>query len=197
MYSYQPLEKRLNDKGLNKSDLTINLGISSKTIAKMSKGEKVANRVLLKIANFLNCRVDELFTITYDNHILQILKEEKSIKLSGGLYHELQVRMTYNSNHIEGSKLTEDQTRLIFETRTIDAGDGVLVDDIIETSNHFRAIDYIIDVAMEPLSEEIIKHIHLLLKQGTNGSNFDWFMVGDYKKDLMWLVEKLHVAQVK
>lgn len=182
MYSYQPLEKRLNDKELNKSDLTINLGISSKTIAKMSKGEKVANRVLLKIANFLNCRVDELFTITYDNHILQILKEEKSIKLSGGLYHELQVRMTYNSNHIEGSKLTEDQTRLIFETRTIDADDGVLVDDIIETSNHFRAIDYIIDVAMEPLSEEIIKHIHLLLKQGTNGSNFDWFMVGDYKK---------------
>lgn len=101
MHSYQPLEKRLNDKGLNKSDLTINLGISSKTIAKMSKGEKVANRVLLKIANFLNCRIDELFTITYDNPILQILKEEKSIKLSGGLYHELQVRMTYNSNHIE------------------------------------------------------------------------------------------------
>ena len=172
MYSYQPLEKILNDKGLNKSDLTINLGISSKTIAKMSKGEKVANLVLLKIANFLNCKVDELFTITYDNPILQILKEEKSIKLSGGLYHELQVRMTYNSNHIEGSKLTEDQTRLIFETRTIDADDGVLVDDIIETSNHFRAIDYIIDVAMEPLSEEIIKHIHLLLKQGTNDSKF-------------------------
>lgn len=132
MYSYQPLEKRLNDKELNKSDLTINLGISSKTIAKMSKGEKVANRVLLKIANFLNCRVDELFTITYDNHILQILKEEKSIKLSGGLYHELQVRMTYNSNHIEGSKLTEDQTRLIFETRTIDADDGVLVDILLK-----------------------------------------------------------------
>ena len=75
------------------------------------------------------------------------MREEKEAKISGGLYHELQVRMTYNSNHIEGSKLTEDQTRLIFETRTIDVGDGIPVDDIIETSNHFRAIDYVIDKA--------------------------------------------------
>lgn len=124
----------------------------------------------------------ELFSLASDNHILQILREEKGAKISGGLYHELQVRMTYNSNHIEGSKLTEDQTRLIFETRTIDAGDGIPVDDIIETSNHFRAIDYVIDKAEEPLSEDIIKHIHLLLKQGTKDSSLEWFAVGDYKR---------------
>lgn len=182
MYSYKPLEKKLNTLGLTKSDLTVKLGISSRTIAKMSKGEKIANNVLVRIANFLQCSPSDLFSEVCDNHILQILHEEKDAKISGGLYHELQVRMTYNSNHIEGSKLTEDQTRLIFETRTIDVGDGIPVDDIIETSNHFRAIDYVIDKALEPLSEDIIKHLHLLLKQGTKDSSLDWFAVGDYKK---------------
>ena len=138
--------------------------------------------MIFKIANFLHCKTDDLFREVCDNHILQILREEKEAKISGGLYHELQVRMTYNSNHIEGSKLTEYQTRLIFETRTIDVGDGIPVDDIIETSNHFRAIDYVIDKALEPLSEDIIKHLHLLLKQGTKDSSLDWFAVGDYKK---------------
>ncbi|MCR5456530.1 MAG: Fic family protein, partial [Clostridiales bacterium] len=114
-------------------------------------------------------------------HILQILRDEKKAGISGGLYHELQVRMTYNSNHIEGSKLSEDQTRMIFETKTIGACDGVSVDDIIETSNHFRCIDYAIDVALEPLSEDIVKHFHLLLKRGTSDSDLDWFNVGGYK----------------
>lgn len=182
MYSYKLLENKLNEIGLTKSDLTTQLGISSRTIAKISKGEKIANNVLVKIADFLHCNPNDLFREVCDNHILQILREEKEAKISGGLYHELQVRMTYNSNHIEGSKLTEDQTRLIFETRTIDVGDGIPVDDIIETSNHFRAIDYVIDKALEPLSENIIKHLHLLLKQGTKDSSLDWFAVGDYKK---------------
>lgn len=182
MYSYKPLENKLKKIGLTKSDLTAKLGISSKTIAKISKGEKIANNVLVKIADFLHCNSSDLFRFICDNHILQILREEKEAKISGGLYHELQVRMTYNSNHIEGSKLTEDQTRLIFETRTIDVGDGIPVDDIIETSNHFRAIDYVIDKALEPLSEDIIKYIHLLLKQGTKDSSLEWFAVGDYKK---------------
>ena len=182
MYSYKPLENKLKELDLTKSDLTTQLGISSRTIAKISKGEKIANNVLVKIADFLHCNPDDLFREVCDNHILQILREEKEAKISGGLYHELQVRMTYNSNHIEGSKLTEDQTRLIFETRTIDVGDGIPVDDIIETSNHFRAIDYVIDKALEPLSENIIKHLHLLLKQGTKDSSLDWFAVGDYKK---------------
>lgn len=90
--------------------------------------------------------------------------------------------MTYNSNHIEGSKLNEDQTRLIFETRTIEASIGIPVDDIIETSNHFRAIDYVIDKALEPISEDIINHIHLILEQRTKDSSLEWFAVGDYKK---------------
>ena len=182
MYSYKSLENKLKEIGLTKSDLTVKLGISSKTIAKISKGEKIANNVLVKIADFLHFNSSDLFRFICDNHILQILREEKEAKISGGLYHELQVRMTYNSNHIEGSKLTEDQTRLIFETRTIDVGDGIPVDDIIETSNHFRAIDYVIDKALEPLSEDIIKYIHLLLKQGTKDSSLEWFAVGDYKK---------------
>ena len=101
--------------------------------------------------------------------------------MSGGLYHELQVRMTYNSNHIEVSRLSEKQTRQIFETNTITA-DGIPVDDIIETVNHFRAIDYVIDTAEEPLSEDIIKKLHSIIKQNTKDSKLDWFQVGDYKK---------------
>lgn len=182
MYSYKKLEDKLHKIGLSKSDLTNKLNISSRTISKMKKGEKIANHVLNKIAIFLNCSIDELVDTVYENHILQILKEEKQIKLHGGLYHELQVRMTYNSNHIEGSKLSEQQTRLIFETRTIDCSDVVLIDDIIETNNHFKAINYVIDVALEPISEEIIKHLHYILKQGTKDSEIDWFNVGEYKK---------------
>lgn len=117
------------------------------------------------------------------NHkILQILREEKEMKLPGGLYHELQVRMTYHSNHIEGSRLSEDQTRLIFETNTIDAGDGIPVDDILETVHHFRAIDYVIDIAEDELTEDIIKHLHYILKHDTKDSTISWFAVGDYKK---------------
>ena len=182
MYSYKKLEDKLHKIGLSKSDLTNKLNISSRTISKMKKGEKIANHVLSKIAIFLNCSIDELVDTVYENHILQILKEEKQIKLHGGLYHELQVRMTYNSNHIEGSKLSEQQTRLIFETRTIDCSDIILIDDIIETNNHFKAINYVIDVALEPISEEIIKHLHFILKQGTKDSEIDWFNVGEYKK---------------
>ena len=181
MYSYKPLENRLISRGLTKSDLTIKLGISSRTIAKMAKKEKIANHVLEKIASFLNCRPTDLYKCICDNRILQLLREEKTCKISGGLYHELQIRMTYNSNHIEGSKLNEDQTRLIFETRTIDVGKGIPVDDIIETSNHFRAIDYVLDIALEPLTEESIKHIHCLLKQGTKDADLEWFNVGEYK----------------
>lgn len=113
---------------------------------------------------------------------LQTLRDEKSIHMPGGLYHELQIRMTYNSNRIEGSKLSEDQTRLIFETNTVDVGEGIPVDDIIETVNHFRAVDYVIDHAEEPLTENIIKELHRILKQSTKGSALAWFAVGDYKK---------------
>lgn len=116
------------------------------------------------------------------HELLKTLREEKSVRMSGSLYHELQVRMTYNSNHIEGSRLSESQTRLIFETNTIDGGDGISVDDIIETVNHFRAVDYVLDCAEEPLTEDIIKKLHRILKQGTRDSSLEWFSVGDYKK---------------
>lgn len=117
-----------------------------------------------------------------DHILLQTLRDEKALHMPGGIYHELQVRMTYNSNHIEGSKLSEDQTRLIFETNTVDATGGVPVDDIIETVNHFRAIDYVIDHAEDPLTEDAIKGLHRILKQGTKDSTIPWFSIGDYKK---------------
>ena len=182
MTSYDGLLRKLEEKGLTNTDLTEKLGISSRTVAKISRGEKIADHVLKKIADFLGCTAEELCRSVSDNALLQTLRDEKSIRMSGGLYHELQVRMTYNSNHIEGSKLSEDQTRLIFETNTVDVGEGIPVDDIIETVNHFRAIDYVIDVAEEPLTESIIKELHRILKQSTKDSTLSWFAVGDYKK---------------
>ena len=182
MTSYDGLLRKLEEKGLTKTDLTEKLGISSRTVAKISRGEKIAGHVLKKIADFLGCTAEELCRSVSDNALLQTLRDEKSIRMSGGLYHELQVRMTYNSNHIEGSKLSEDQTRLIFETNTVNVGEGIPVDDIIETVNHFRAIDYVIDVAEEPLTENIIKEFHRILKQSTKDSTLSWFAVGDYKK---------------
>ena len=181
-YSYDGLERFLSAKGMTKTSLAAELAISSKTMAKMSRGEKIADHVLKRIADYFSCSVTELCTAKSDNLILQTLRDEKDAKISGGLYHELQVRTTYNSNHIEGSKLSEDQTRLIFETRTINATGGVPVDDIIETVNHFRAIDYVIDVAEDELTEEIIKELHRILKQGTADASLSWFAVGDYKK---------------
>ena len=182
MFSYEGLNERLRVKAINKSDLTEALGISSRTIAKIAKGEKISARTMAKIADYLECDPKDLYREISDNMILQILRDEKEAKISGGLYHELQVRMTYNSNHIEGSRLSEAQTRLIFETNTIDAGDGISVDDILETVHHFRTIDYVIDVAEEELSEEIIKHLHYILKHDTADSRLSWFAVGDYKK---------------
>ena len=182
MTSYDGLLRKLEEKGLTKTDLTEKLGISSRTVAKISRGEKIADHVLKKIADFLGCTAEELCRSVSDNALLQTLRDEKSIRMPGGLYHELQVRMTYNSNHIEGSKLSEDQTRLIFETNTVDVGEGIPVDDIIETVNHFRAIDYVIDVAEEPLTESIVKELHRILKQSTKDSTLSWFAVGDYKK---------------
>ena len=182
MISYEGLNKKLAEKGINKTALSFELGISSRTIAKIAKKEKLGNITLKKIAEYLGCAPEDLYREVSENTILQLLKDEKNAKISGGLYHELQVRMTYNSNHIEGSKLTEAQTRLIFETSTIDVGDGIPVDDILETVHHFRAIDYVIDVAEEVLTEEIIKHIHYILKHDTVDSQLSWFAVGDYKK---------------
>jgi Fic family protein len=115
--------------------------------------------------------------------LLEILKAEKAAKLHGGIYHKIQIDLTYNSNHIEGSRLTHDQTRYIFETNTIGVSDAaVKVDDVVETANHFKCIDMIIDSATHGLSESFIKQLHAVLKNGTSDSRLEWFAVGDYKK---------------
>ena len=119
------------------------------------------------------------------NYLLERLREEKKHRIKGGIYHKLQIDLTYNSNHMEGRELTHDQTRYIFETRTIgmeNANEAIKVDDIIETINHFSMIDRVIDFANYPLSEAFIKELHKILKTGTSDSRLPWFKVGDYKK---------------
>ena len=115
--------------------------------------------------------------------LLDILREQKSGKMNGGIYHKVQVDLTYNSNHMEGSRLTHYQTRYIFETNTIGFENEVVnVDDVIETANHFRCIDLVIDQAGAALTEKLIKQLHFVLKTGTSDSRKDWFAVGEYKK---------------
>lgn len=114
--------------------------------------------------------------------LLIALREQKEGKIKGGIYHRVQIDLTYNSNHIEGSRLTHDQTRYIFETNTIGVTDSAVnVDDVIETTNHFRAIDFIIEETNGKLTEAFIKKLHLILKSGTSDERKDWFKVGDYK----------------
>lgn len=118
-----------------------------------------------------------------ESPLLSVLREQKKGRIKGGIYHRVQIDLTYNSNHIEGSRLTHDQTRYIFETNTIGIVDGAVnVDDIIEATNHFRAIDYIIEETDGILTEAYIKHLHLLLKTGTSDERKEWFRVGEYKK---------------
>lgn len=181
MYQYNGLLQLLKQKQLNKSELTKILHISSRTIAKISKGEKFSPRVIRKLCDYFDCAEETLYTVVPNNPILRQLREEKDFGISGGIYHELQIRMTYNSNHIEGSRLNEEQTRHIFETNTLFSEEAVSVDDIIETVNHFRAIDYCIEIAEEELTEEMIKQLHFILKSRTKDETLSWFNVGEYK----------------
>ncbi|MBQ5639499.1 MAG: Fic family protein [Bacteroidales bacterium] len=115
--------------------------------------------------------------------LLSALREQQKMQLKGGIYHRTQIDLTYNSNHIEGSRLTHDQTRYIFETHTIGFdGESVRIDDVIETVNHFRCIDLIIEQAERQLTESLIKELHLILKTGTSDSRKEWFAVGEYKR---------------
>ena len=118
-----------------------------------------------------------------EKSLLKVLREQKASRLKGGIYHRTQIDLTYNSNHIEGSRLTHDQTRYIFETNTIGITDEAInVDDVVETVNHFRCIDHIIDHAEEKPTEGFIKQLHQLLKSGTSDSRKEWFAVGEYKR---------------
>lgn len=133
-------------------------------------------------------------------NLLDVLKDEKDSSLKGGIYHKLQVEMTYNSNHMEGSKLTHDQTRFIYETKTIGVQDSAVnVDDVMETINHFRCIDLAIDFAKRKLSETFIKQLHRILKTNTEDSKKTWFMVGDYKlyENIAGDRETVHPDKVK
>lgn len=181
MISYETLEKALKERGIGKTELSAALGLSSRTVAKIGKCERLSPRTIRRLSAYLGIAPEKLMKEVPDNKILRVLREEKETRLSGGLYHELQVRMAYNSNHMEGSRLSEEQTRLIFETNTIDSGDGISVDDVLETVHHFRALDYVIDVAEDVLTEDIIKRLHYILKHDTKDAELGWFAVGDYK----------------
>ena len=172
------LSFKLKEKGLTKSSLVDVLGLSSRTIAKFAKSEDVSLDVVSKISGYLGCKPEDILEI---NEVLRKLKQEKQFKLSGGFYHNTQIKLTYNSNHIEGSTLTEEQTRYIFETKMLgDLRSDAKLDDVIETNNHFRCIDYIIDYADVELDEKFIGNLHFLLMQGTSHSGV--YGAGVYKK---------------
>ena len=167
------------------------LEVEAGTISKYESGMIEPNIESLKrLAETFHITVDELlkdneeiFDVSKIN-VLEVLREQKEMKLKGNLYHNTQVIFAYNTNHIEGSKLTEDQTRYIYETNTIlfERETVASVDDILETANHFKLVDYMLDVADKPLTEEMMKMFHKILKEGTMDSRKEWFNVGEYKK---------------
>lgn len=184
--SYAKLFDILNQRNITKTELRKNIKISTATLAKLSKNEPVAMKVVEDICSFLNCQPGDIMEMEKEvdkTSLLYRLREEKRIRLKGGIYHQTQIKLAYNSNHMEGSKLTEDQTRYIYETNTIGLEkEPVNIDDIIEAVNHFQCFDYILDCAEEDLNEKIIKKIHSTLKANTSDSRLEWFKVGDYKQ---------------
>ena len=165
------------------------LGVKPATVSKYESGTLEPNlESLKKLSELFEVTIDELlkedcFDISKVN-ILEELREQKNMKLKGNLYHNTQITFAYNTNHIEGSKLTEEQTIYIYETNTLLAEKDSItnLDDILETSNHFKLVDYMLDIADKKLTEDMIKEFHKILKEGTSDSIKDWFAVGDYKK---------------
>lgn len=176
-------------KNMTQSEVAEILGVKAATISKYEAETLEPNiEALKKLAELFDVSIDELlkeddFDISKIN-ILAILREQKEMKLKGNLYHNTQIIFAYNTNHIEGSQLTEDQTRYIFETNTIlFEGDTIAkVDDILETANHFKLVDYMLDVADRKLTEKMTKEFHKILKDGTSDSRVEWFNVGEYKQ---------------
>lgn len=185
--SYEKLLAVLKARNISKTQMGKDIGLSSVTLAKFANNQPVSMEVLERLCRYLALNPDDLISFAPEKEVNELMKrltEEKNNSVKGGIYHEMQVIMTYNSNHIEGSKLTEDQTRYIFETSTLLPADskGVHVDDIVETVNHFACIRFVIDHVYDPLSESLIKNLHRILKSGTKDASLDWFMVGEYKK---------------
>lgn len=184
---YDGLFQLLRERKISKTELRRRLGLSSATIAKLAKNEPVSLKVIEDICKELACQPGDILHYepdnSHNNKLLALLLEEKEMKLKGGLYHTTQIKFAYNSNHIEGSRLSEEQTRYIYETNTlaVEEDELISVDDIIETVNHFRCFDYILDHVNDELSEELIKTCHKILKSNTSDSRKDWFRVGEYK----------------
>ena len=185
----EKIKKYREEKKMTQMEVAEVLGVKPATISKYEAGALEPNiESLKKLAELFEVSVDELlkedeFDVSKIN-VLKVLREQKEMKLKGNLYHNTQIIFAYNTNHIEGSKLTEDQTRYIYETNTLlTKKDSITnLDDIIETANHFKLVDYMLDVADKELTEEMIKEFHKILKEGTSDSRKDWFNVGDYKK---------------
>ena len=185
----EKIKKYREEKKMTQMEVAEVLGVKPATISKYEAGALEPNiESLKKLAELFVISVDELlkedkFDVSKIN-VLEVLREQKSMKLKGNLYHNTQIVFAYNTNHIEGSKLTEDQTRYIYETNTLltEKESITNLDDIIETSNHFKLVDCMLDVADKDLTEEIIKKFHKILKEGTSDSRKNWFAVGDYKE---------------
>ena len=185
----EKIKKYREEKKMTQMEVAEVLGVKPATISKYEAGALEPNiESLKKLAELFVISVDELlkedkFDVSKIN-ILEVLREQKSMKLKGNLYHNTQIVFAYNTNHIEGSKLTEDQTRYIYETNTLltEKESITNLDDIIETSNHFKLVDCMLDVSDKDLTEEIIKKFHKILKEGTSDSRKNWFAVGDYKE---------------
>ncbi len=184
--NYSKLFNILEEKGISKTQLKESLDLSSATLAKLSKNQQISMTTLMSICEFLKCQSGDVMEFEVETNgktLLNQLREEKSIGLKGGIYHQTQIKLAYNSNHIEGSKLTEEQTRYIYETNTIGLEkETVNIDDIIEAINHFQCFDYILECADDILTEDIIKKIHKILKNNTSDSRASWFNVGEYKQ---------------
>lgn len=184
--NYSKLFNILEEKGISKTQLKESLDLSSATLAKLSKNQQISMTTLMSICEFLKCQSGDVMEFEMETNgktLLNQLREEKSIGLKGGIYHQTQIKLAYNSNHIEGSKLTEEQTRYIYETNTIGLEkETVNIDDIIEAINHFQCFDYILECADDILTEDIIKKIHKILKNNTSDSRVSWFNVGEYKQ---------------
>ena len=184
--SYAPLFETLKTKGLNKTALFKGAKLSSATLAKLGNNEPVSLDIIGRICTFLGVTPEKVVSFIPDEKIspfYQALLNEMRCGTKGGIYHEFQIVMTYNSNHIEGNRLTEDDTRYIFDTNTLlpDGSRVVSVNDISETINHFDCIRYVINNAMEPLNEDFIKRLHYILKNNTSDSKLPGFNVGEYK----------------
>lgn len=185
----EKIKKYREEKKITQVEVAEILGVKPATISKYEAGALEPNiESLKKLAELFEVSVDELlkedeFDFSKIN-VLEVLREQEEMQLKGNLYHNTQIIFAYNTNHIEGSKLTEDQTRYIYETNTLltEKESITNLDDIIETANHFKLVDYMLDVADKELTEEMIKEIHKILKEGTSDSRKDWFNVGEYKK---------------